>query len=536
MKMPLALALLTLVISLNAARADMTWIGATGDWDITGNWSGGTLPTSSDGVYVDNGGTATLPSGVSGNFDSLYLGNSSGNSGTVTLTGGTLRGSFTYLGFLAGGTGSVTVSSGSWATGSFDVGNSGNGYLYINGGTVSSTSSTIGNNSASSGSVTISSGSWTNSSDLSIGVSGTGTLLIKGGTVSSGRVSVGELSGSNASITVSGGSWSASSISLGDLGTSTLLINGGTVSSGYTVIAALGGKSSVTVSSGSWINSGSLKIGNANIVSVTGAPYPGTLLVNGGTVSNLDATIDNYSDSESSYVGSSATVSGGIWTIVGNLKVGEFGSHNTLTIANKGLVKVGDSPGETITFSSGGGLSTDNHALLAGGYLALFGDQTAAVSSLIAAGDFKVWDGSSWVASTNVSDFSFSFYSTNAAAKAVTGYDNLGGYTVLTAGISLTPTPSPYPSVTPAPNPPAATFVGKRAISTTKSKQKIKGKISGDATSVNYRVGNGKWQKAKGTSNWTITVMLKPGKNIITVIASGPGGSSKPVRIVVIKV
>ncbi len=55
----------------------------------------------------------------------------------------------------------------------------------------------------------------------------------------------------------------------------------------------------------------------------------------------------------------------------------------------------------------------------------------------------------------------------------------------------------------------------------------IKGTASGPVTKVTYRVGNrGPFKNAKGASSWSFKAKLKPGKNVITVIAEGPGGTS----------
>ncbi|MBU6180922.1 MAG: DUF3466 family protein [Verrucomicrobia bacterium] len=51
-------------------------------------------------------------------------------------------------------------------------------------------------------------------------------------------------------------------------------------------------------------------------------------------------------------------------------------------------------------------------------------------------------------------------------------------------------------------------------------------------TGVSYRVGNrGKFLKARGTLRWRFTARLKPGRNIIHIVANAPGIQSKPTKI-----
>ena len=78
-----------LLLSAPPARADDTWsLTTTGDWSNAGYWSGG-LPTLSTNADINNGGTATI-STTGDACSNLYLGNGTGNSGTVNMTGGSL--------------------------------------------------------------------------------------------------------------------------------------------------------------------------------------------------------------------------------------------------------------------------------------------------------------------------------------------------------------------------------------------------------------------------------------------------------------
>jgi hypothetical protein len=84
-----------------------------------------------------------------------------------------------------------------------------------------------------------------------------------------------------------------------------------------------------------------------------------------------------------------------------------------------------------------------------------------------------------------------------------------------------------------APSAPSVELKGSKAIITTKAKITVRGTASGLLNSVNYRIGNHKAKPATGVAKWHFTVALKKGKNLITIVASGQGGTSKPVKLTV---
>jgi sugar lactone lactonase YvrE len=95
---------------------------------------------------------------------------------------------------------------------------------------------------------------------------------------------------------------------------------------------------------------------------------------------------------------------------------------------------------------------------------------------------------------------------------------------------------SPHSPATSTPTPPAPrlSISGKKKLSTSKAKATIRGSVSGSVTSVTYKLGR-KSGSASGTTGWKITAHLKPGKNVLTVTAHGPGGDSAPAKVVVIR-
>ena len=300
--------------------------------------------------------------------------------------GGTVfTGSRGYVGDSQGAQGRVTVSGAgsAWAVESLYVGNLGTGELVVeDGGSVSTRlGGHLGYSTGSQGSATVRGvgSTWTIDGEFYVAVYGTGEIVIEdGGSVSSGSGFLGYSSGSHGLVTVRGANskWTTESdLSVGRFGTGELVIeDGGSV--------FIGGKGDV----GRWEDS------------------TGAVMVRGR---------------------------GSILALAGSLVVGEMGSGSTLTIVEGGIVRVGDAPfGGSIDISVSGG--TENFLRLDGGYLALFGDQTDHVVTLISGGTIQLWDGTEWKVSTDTADFLFGYFESEEAARAFSGYEGLGGYTILT--------------------------------------------------------------------------------------------------------
>lgn len=74
---------------------------------------------------------------------------------------------------------------------------------------------------------------------------------------------------------------------------------------------------------------------------------------------------------------------------------------------------------------------------------------------------------------------------------------------------------------------------GRKKLTTSKAKVTLKGTAT-DATLVQFKIGNGSFEKAKGNpANWRAPVKLKPGKTIVAVRATGPGGTSKILKFTI---
>ncbi|MFH1496891.1 MAG: hypothetical protein ABII82_03600, partial [Verrucomicrobiota bacterium] len=109
---------------------------------------------------------------------------------------------------------------------------------------------------------------------------------------------------------------------------------------------------------------------------------------------------------------------------------------NSLTVADGALVVVDG------LFSVSGGSEDSNFLRLDGGYLAWFGNRATELSQLLETGSIQAWDGESWIDADGSSLFDFGYFVNNEDAFAFTGYEGLGGYTILTA--AAVPEPSAF--------------------------------------------------------------------------------------------
>ena len=76
--------------------------------------------------------------------------------------------------------------------------------------------------------------------------------------------------------------------------------------------------------------------------------------------------------------------------------------------------------------------------------------------------------------------------------------------------------------------------ISTRSAATTNPTFRIRGKVTGQVTKVTYRVGKkGGFRRATGGARWSFTARLKPGKNLITVMAEGPGGTSAAKKVTI---
>lgn len=316
------------------------------------NWVGGYFTVKKGTASITGG--STLSTARAGTAYTATIGDSTGDSGTVDIGGGT--GTSTW-----NNNGAVLV-----------VGNSGTGFLNATGASVvTSGSGSIGEWGSGIGTANIGGGtgpsSWSNTGNLLVGNRGTGTLNITArGSVDNEVGIVGNVSTGNGSATVGGGSGSSTwtnraHLVVGQSGAGSLAITGGgtvTNTTGYIAHDA-GSSGDVTVGGGTgtatWTNSGHLSVGNYGDATLT--------ILGGGSVSNTQGYIAEKPDSTGEVKVGGGTGSS-TWNNSDILYVGTYGSGK-LSVTGGGSVSsdagiLGDSEGGngSVTVGGGEGIST----------------------------------------------------------------------------------------------------------------------------------------------------------------------------------
>jgi hypothetical protein len=192
------------LICLPNATAQTNWQGSTSSWFTSANWDAG-LPNSSANANISNGGTTQIASGSAAvNF--LSLGQSSAQSGLISLTGGTLTAGNEMVG--VAGSGTFTQSAGANNLNS-------SGFLIL------------GANANSTGSYYLS-GTGTISAFEYIGEGGSGTMNQSGGTNNATTIYMASASlNTSGNYNLSGGSLNASILYVGYEGTGVVTQTGG---------------------------------------------------------------------------------------------------------------------------------------------------------------------------------------------------------------------------------------------------------------------------------------------------------------------
>lgn len=93
------------------------------------------------------------------------------------------------------------------------------------------------------------------------------------------------------------------------------------------------------------------------------------------------------------------------------------------------------------------------------------------------------------------------------------------------------------PVAPPPSKPPVVKISGKKTLMTTKARVTIRG-VASDASGirkVRFKIGNGKFKNARGTTSWNFTAQLKLGKNRIVVQAVDKTDASSTASVMVIR-
>jgi T5SS/PEP-CTERM-associated repeat protein len=172
-----------------------------------------------------------------------------------------------------------------------------------------------------------------------------------------------------------------------------------------------GGRNTLTISSGALVSSRHGIIGNGslsdgNSATVTGASSTwqinlelivgesgadNTLTISsGGSVLNGDFEIGLYSAATNNSL--LLTGAGSRWITRGYLRLGmTWSTGNNVTVENGALAVAGNGSGDWFEINYTAGVA-ENHLRLNGGYVALFGDRTADIATLLLGGKTQVWD------------------------------------------------------------------------------------------------------------------------------------------------
>lgn len=341
---------------------------------VTVNGSGATLTVTNDPgmtnvlkVAENGGGTLHIQNGGAVSAPNLHIGEMSGASGTVEVTGSAS---------------SLTASGGLF------VGISGSGTLNIrNGASVNSGAAEIGRFVGGHGTVTVdgSGSSWTTTGGLYVGAGGSGTLnILNGAAVHSDDDKIASAAGETGTVTVSGSnsSWNGSNLRVGELGTGTLTIqNGATVNRGATTLGVSNGSSGTlnllgTASARGVLQTSSLGKGaggatfnwNGGILRATGhqANYLQGFSAAGITVGSAGAWLDTNGYNVGVSTAGLLTGSGGFTKLgAGTLTMAGANSYGGNTTVSAGTLQFdtyNQSGGQTLTL---GAASSSSHGQLA---------------------------------------------------------------------------------------------------------------------------------------------------------------------------
>ena len=386
----------------SAKATDRYWNAASGDWSDTDPcpWSLGTEPTASDNAYINNGGTASVTQSAEW-CSSLYLGGD--DTGGIEMIDGTLSTSFSaFIGYTGtgtftqtGGTNSISsylyLGSSSGSSGTYDlsgtgqlsataeyIGYSGTGTFTQTGGTNSISTLFLGNSSGS-GTYNLSGSGQLSANTEYIGYSGTGTRTFTqtdGTNFITENLYLGYYSGSSGTYNLSGsGQLTASTEYIGYSGTGTFTQTGGTNSISTLVLGNISGSSgSYELSGTGQLSANTEYIGNLGTATKTFTQTGGTNTIsstlylgyNPGSSGSYELSGTGQLSAGYEYIGRSGTgtftQTGGTNSISSTLYLGyNSGSSGSYELSSTGQLSavfeyIGRSG--TGTFEQTGGINT----------------------------------------------------------------------------------------------------------------------------------------------------------------------------------
>jgi T5SS/PEP-CTERM-associated repeat protein len=421
-----ATASLTVIVLVTATplaqAATANWVGTDGDWFSDANWAWtNATPTSADIASIN---TLTGPNLTLAGAAALGVYIGGGANGAMMVSGGGILATTSItLGNSSGVTGTLTVSAGQvTSTGAVEIGSYGTGKIYLtSGGTITagdtmlaSLAGTVGllsvdgpgSTFTSTGKLTVGQlgsgdvdvtggGSVSVAGQLVIGGTGIGTVDVgAGSTLTAGEIALGYSASSNGMLTVSG--------------------EGATVTATGNAYIGLSGAGRVDVKAGGSMTAVDTQVdgpGSNNLLWVDGAGstyastgtlgvgvyHNGSLLVtNGGAVTSAHAIIGWNASAAGTVTVEGA---GSTWTNAGTLYVGNSGAGN-LTIRDGGSVSTtgvyvataGSSSGSNINVTGAGStLSVEKGGTLNGALIV--GETTAGSVSIDNGGTVSDYNG-----------------------------------------------------------------------------------------------------------------------------------------------
>ncbi len=353
-----SLVVLAASMPVGVAQAQEWTGGVSTDWGTAGNWQGGSLPTASTDVTINNEGAGwpVITGGTRASHNLIIGDTAAGGSLRITGAGVLNTAANARIGLNHAGSATVTGSSLWNITNNMEVGTFSTGALTIsNFGRVDNRDGYVGTDALGNGTVNVSSnGRWVNSRDLLIGYRGTGTLNItSGGQASATTTYLGFDDTGSGTITISGlnSALNTDGLIVGRAGNGSVTVsNDGEIISTSGIIGSLAGSTgTVTLQSDA--------LWTAGTALTVGAQGQGTLIVNsGGRITSEEATVGRN-------VGGSGTVmflgSGSTWTNSGAFTIARDGTGimtlGTAATVNSGLLTIGQNAGSTgnLTVSSG---------------------------------------------------------------------------------------------------------------------------------------------------------------------------------------
>jgi len=340
-------------------------VGVSGSLNSLVISNGGTVANNNGdiGRFGNSSNNSVLVTGAGSlwtNNGNVYVGSSGSGNNLVISNGGKVAVDEGFIGSFPAASNNLVLVTGTNASGTAStlevnrelrVGDSGSlsSLVISNGGSVANISGSIGRFATSSNNSVLvtDGGSWTNSDDLDVGYEGSGNSLVisNGGSVVVGLdLSVGYnldsssnsllVTGLGSSLTVGGGLF----VSYEDNTGNTMTISdGASVSSAYGYIGAYSPDSSnnsvLVTDGGTWTIGDQLQVGEYG--------HDNSLVIsNGGTVSDQSGYIGTQADASNNSV--LVIGANSLWTNSSELSVGDYGSGNSLTVADGGTVSASE--------------------------------------------------------------------------------------------------------------------------------------------------------------------------------------------------